>query len=82
MAAPSTNNTTAAADNATVTINVPLTAAASTAAAAGAASNVWPNTRDNYELREVIGNHIRHTRRAHCIVFDHSVVVLCARFFS
>lgn len=62
MAAPSTNNATA--DNAAVTANAPLpaastaatAAAATVSAAAAAASNVWPNTRDSYELREVIGN--------------------------
>jgi len=59
MAAPlPSTNYTAVADNAAVTTNAPLTAAvsAATATAAAAASNVWPNTRDSYELREVIGN--------------------------
>lgn len=63
MAAPSTNSTinAVAADNgAPVVTNAPLAtigtaAAAVAAAAATAASNVWPNTRDSYELREVIG---------------------------
>jgi len=50
MAAPS-STATATATNATSNNadNAPL-------AAAAAASNVWPNTRDSYELREVIGN--------------------------
>lgn len=44
MAAPLATNTSTAEN-----------AAAAAAATTAAASNVWPNTRDSYELREVIG---------------------------
>lgn len=49
MAAPPTNSS---AVDSNAAANAPLAAAVS---AATAASNVWPNTRDSYELREVIG---------------------------
>ncbi|XP_022178920.1 STE20/SPS1-related proline-alanine-rich protein kinase isoform X1 [Myzus persicae] len=53
MAALSSTTTTTST-NATAADSAPLTATAASSAAA-AASIVWPNTRDSYELREVIG---------------------------
>lgn len=54
MAAPLGTNT---ADADVAAVNAPLAAAVS--AATSAAANVWPNTRDSYELREVIGTYAR-----------------------
>lgn len=82
MAAPSTTTAAAAVpDNGSiVTTNAPLSVLGA-AAASAAAFNVWPNTRDSYELREVIGNlitvyYVLTIRLIKCISFA-PIIVIC-----